>query len=286
MTPQERTMLSDLIDRVNGTQLTERDPEATQLLQQKLSSNPDALYVLTQTVLVQNYALGQAKAQIDQMKRQPVPQQQHEPGTVTSFLGNFFGRHDDTEKHQAPPTQRYQPQSNYPPPQQPNYAPQGSYAAPPVAGGGPSFLRSAATTAAGVAAGALAFQGVESLMHGFGREAGFGGGGFMGGGAGYPGGETVVNNYYDGTGQGGDAQGFGDGDVHPDDRTADERLQDAQLTSQQDESNLSPQLDQANDVNVTGDDMQDASLDPSSYDDSGSFDSGGGFDGGDDSSLS
>ncbi len=42
-------------------------------------------------------------------------------------------------------------------------------------GGGSSFLRSAATTAAGVAAGALAFEGIESLMHGFGHAAGFGG---------------------------------------------------------------------------------------------------------------
>ncbi len=46
-----------------------------------------------------------------------------------------------------------------------------------------SFLRTAATTAAGVAAGALAFQGIESLMHGFGGgAAGLGGGGFFGGG--------------------------------------------------------------------------------------------------------
>jgi hypothetical protein len=51
-------------------------------------------------------------------------------------------------------------------------------------------------TAAGVAAGALAFQGIESLMHGFGHAAGYGQdfGGF--GGEGQRPVEEVVNNYY------------------------------------------------------------------------------------------
>jgi hypothetical protein len=73
----------------------------------------------------------------------------------------------------------------------------GAYAAPAQGG----FLRSAAQTAAGVAAGALAFEGIESLMHGFGHAAGYGssfGSGFGGvsdfGGAGRP--EEIINNYY------------------------------------------------------------------------------------------
>ncbi|HTD55623.1 MAG TPA: DUF2076 family protein, partial [Silvibacterium sp.] len=68
---------------------------------------------------------------------------------------------------------------------------------PPSAAG--SFLRSAATTAAGVAAGALAFEGIESLFHGFGGGM-WGGGGWGGGGFGSPApvvDETVINNYYD-----------------------------------------------------------------------------------------
>jgi hypothetical protein len=69
-----------------------------------------------------------------------------------------------------------------------------------------SFLRSAGTTAAGIAAGALAFEGIKSMfggvehLFGFGNEPRFGGSGFLGGG-GFGGGgpveETVVNNYYD-----------------------------------------------------------------------------------------
>ena len=62
-------------------------------------------------------------------------------------------------------------------------------------GGGGGFLQGAMQTAAGVAAGEMMFQGMESLFHGF--EHG-GGSGFAGMG-GRPE-ETVVNNYYDDNG--------------------------------------------------------------------------------------
>ena len=53
-------------------------------------------------------------------------------------------------------------------------------------------------TAAGVAAGALAFEGIESLMHGFGHAAGYGGAGLGGfGGAEMQERPEVINNYYD-----------------------------------------------------------------------------------------
>ena len=65
-------------------------------------------------------------------------------------------------------------------------------------GGGIGFLRSAAATAAGVAGGALLFQGFESL---FGPHYA---GGLSGAGM-TPGlGETVVNNYYGNDAGGGD----------------------------------------------------------------------------------
>ena len=53
-------------------------------------------------------------------------------------------------------------------------------------------------TAGIVGAGALAFEGVESLMHGFGEHAGYGGGSGFGGMGGMSGGprEEVINNYY------------------------------------------------------------------------------------------
>ena len=172
MTPQESSMLQDLIQKVEETQLTEKDPEAEQMLRQGLGRDPDAIYKLAQTVLVQNLALNQARAQIDQMKQ---AQLQAPPARATSFLGGLLGHRDP-----APPAP--QPQYQQVPYQQapPQYATAPIYveSGPSPAG---SFLRSAATTAAGVAAGALAFEGIESLMHGGFGGGGFGGGGFGGG---------------------------------------------------------------------------------------------------------
>jgi hypothetical protein len=208
MTPQEAQMLQDLVSKVEGTQLSEKDPDAEALLNDGLARDPDALYKLAQTVLVQNLALNQARAQIDQLRQQPVVQQ---PARATSFLGSLL--------HRDPPPQQPQYQApQYAPPQYqavPQYqaAPQVAYGQP--ASGAGSFLRSAATTAAGVAAGALAFEGIESLMHG-GHGGGFFGGGPEYGGYGMGGGapveETVVNNYYGDQGQGG---GYNDPDMQP-----------------------------------------------------------------------
>jgi hypothetical protein len=288
MTPQEQSMLGDLVRRIQQTQLTEKDPEAQQFLDQQLGGHPDALYVLSQTVLVQKYALEQAQKQLDALKQQA--SQAIQPAKPTSFLGSIFG-HD--KQQDAPPQQSYTPpppsyqpvNPQYAAPQyaQPQYAapypPPGGYA--PQSGGGSSFLRSAATTAAGVAAGALAFEGVESLMHGFGHSAGFGGGGYGEGfgGPGFGGGyggegfggrpeETVINNYYDDPGR------SGSGNEDRGDRDQ-QGLQDGTFSNARD-NDLQPQLDQADDVNVGDEDgntFDDASLDDSSSDDFGSDDS-------------
>src|ERR1700678_3898930 len=160
MTPQEQAMLNDLIGRVEQTQLTEKDPEAEQLLLQGLGRNPNALYILAQTVLVQKYALENATAQINQLRQQPQALQQ--PAHATSFLGSLLGRRDPVPP--PPPPQAPPPPPGYgalpaAPYAQP-WTPVPAYGAPPPPpGGGAGFLRTAATTAAGVAAGALAFEG-------------------------------------------------------------------------------------------------------------------------------
>src|SRR2546429_7675777 len=98
-------------------------------------------------------------------------QQRPEPKHATSFLGSLLGRDEAPAPPPPPP-----PPQGYPPPQQayPQYVPVGGGYGAPMGGGG--FLRNATQTAAGVAAGALAFEGIESLVHGFGRAVGDGGG--------------------------------------------------------------------------------------------------------------
>jgi hypothetical protein len=198
MTAQEQQMLQGLVDRINQTKLAEKDSDAEQMIQETLGRNPDALYVMAQTVLVQGYALDQAQKQIADLKAQLSQAQQHaaEPRHATSFLGNLLGRHDEPQAVAPPP----------PPPQGAGVGPgltypSGGYPipnAPEPQGGG--FLRSAMQTATGVAAGALAFEGIESLMHGFGHSAGYGteivGPGYGAAGLGGAPREEIVNNYY------------------------------------------------------------------------------------------
>ena len=268
MTPQEAQMLQDLVRKIQQTQLTEKDPDAEALLKDGLARDPDALYKLAQTVLIQNLALNQARQQIEQLRQQPAPASPP-PARATSFLGSLLGHREapapSTPTPAAPPPPQYAaPQYQAAPP---------AYSEPAPSGAG-SFLRSAATTAAGVAAGALAFEGVESLIHGFGH--GSGGGEFGYGGAGMPVGggpveETVVNNYYD----------------NPSDQSG--QRQEAAYDDRGNGPDMQPQgpMDTSADAD-DGAQLEDASYDSSSdlgsdYDDQQMDDSS--FDDGDDSSL-
>jgi hypothetical protein len=193
MNPQERDLLTNLVTRLRQSPPQQRDPEAEAIINDLVRDKPDIAYVLAQTVLIQDYALHQAQSRVADLEQQL----QGQPAQPQSggFLSAIFG----SGKPPAPqpqPQQYQQPQY-----QQPSYAPQpsGGPWGQPQTSGQPSFLRSAATTAAGVAGGALLFEGIESL---FGGRGGFGGG--MGGGFGGAGfmqqpgiTETVVNNYYE-----------------------------------------------------------------------------------------
>ena len=275
MTPQEEQLLDSLVERVNQTQLQEKDPDAEALLNHSFGSNPDALYILAQTVLVQNIALEQAKAQVAQLQQQV---QQPQPARATSFLGSLLG-HRDPAPQQAPPQPAYQPvDPQYTQPQHVQAPPQ--YGAPQygqpqyVSAGPPSFLRGAMQTAAGVAAGALAFEGVESILHGLGGfgHPGLGGPGFGWGGGGFerPVEETVVNNYYDDPGQGGEHRGFESGERHfheSGDRGGAQFNEASYNTSGADRNELNDDSSNYDDSNVD---------DGSGFDDSGGGDNGGG----------
>lgn len=299
MTPQEEQLLNSLIDRLNQTTLQEKDPDAEALLNQKLGENPDALYMLAQTVLVQNIALDQARAQVNQLQQQ-IQQQRPQPTHTTSFLGRLLGERDESApqpqpasavqqqapapgyqqvpQQYVPPTQPY-PQYGQPQYQQTQYVP---------AGGQPGFLSGALQTAAGVAAGALAFEGVESILHGFGHGGyGLGGPGYgMGGFGDRP--VEVINNYYDEPGRGAEhgehhvsdqsGQQFSDAGYNPRNNDSNDNLRgfDDQNAGSANDQDLSA----ANDVSNFADqaNFDDQSLDDggSGLDDSGGFDDGGG----------
>jgi hypothetical protein len=206
MTPDEKHLIAGLFSRLKDAEASAgpKDTEADGFIRESVAAQPSAPYLLVQTVLVQEHALQNAQARIAELEKQ-VQAAKAAPSGGGSFLGNMaekLGPWGSRGQPQAAPQPMPQPM---PMPQQP-VAPQPGYAAyastaamAPSAGGG--FLRSALTTAAGVAGGALLFQGIESLLghnagaFGPGLGASYGGGAWGGGGGGTVVNETV-NNYY------------------------------------------------------------------------------------------
>src|SRR3984893_8679438 len=212
MDPQEKELLTTLLDRVKSAPRQDKDPEADALIRQAMAAQPDLPYYLTQTVLIQDLSLHQAQQRIADLEKQLTDAQQAAKPTVGGFLGGLVGNHSPAPAGgpaaagppQAGPWPRSPQVAAAPPAQpygQPGYAPQPGYGQQPMGsgmggglmggmGGGGGVLRSAAAPAAGVAGGALLFEGISSL---FGNHYA---GGLMGGGM-TPGlGESVVNNYY------------------------------------------------------------------------------------------
>jgi uncharacterized protein len=186
MTPQERDLVTALLARLKQHATEAKDTEADALIRQALAQQPDAPYFLVQTVLMQDMALQTARERMRQLEAQ-LTQAKPQP---TSFLGGAA--------RGSVPSAGVWTQST-PASAPPSSAAPWSQGAVPFAGvpsGGSSFLQQAATTAAGIAGGALLFEGIRSL---FGPH---GGGGWLGGTAMQPSiSETVINNYEGGTRQ-------------------------------------------------------------------------------------
>lgn len=226
MTNEERDLITGLFNRLKSADNPQKDRDAEGLIQQSVSQQPAAPYLLVQTVLVQEHALSNAQQRIQQLEkslqdaRNAAPQGTHSEGGVGGFLSGLFGGHSNAATPASPPAAPAR--APQPPPVPPPVAPQPQAYAQPAQplpypsttnmapGAGGSFLKSALGTAAGVAGGAMLFQGIENLLGhnagpfgGGGFGGGFGhGGGFFGGGGGYGGPEIienreVVNNYYD-----------------------------------------------------------------------------------------
>lgn len=204
MTPQEKDMISQLLDRLKQAGGQPKDPEAEALIRSAVQATPDIPYVLVQTALIQNMSLEGAQARIAELEREVAQAKEAAAAKPTSFLGGLLGGGGRPAPQPAQPMGRpgsvpqtggygQQPPPGFAPQQQ-GFQPQ---QAPPAAGGGSSFLRTAAMTAAGVAGGALLFHGISSMMSG--RGGGGGSQSFMGGG-GQPAGASPWGNPQAGAG--------------------------------------------------------------------------------------
>lgn len=170
MTPHERELLGGLFDRLRQLERNEREPEAERFIAEAVAAQPSAPYFMAQLLLVQDQALSAAQARIRQLEQATNAARQQPASSGRSFLPGAAG---PWGPHTASAAQAAVPTAAAGQPLEPAQPP--ATAAAPSVGGG--FLRGALQTAAGVAGGALLFEGINSLFHHTGAP--WGGGGFL-----------------------------------------------------------------------------------------------------------
>jgi hypothetical protein len=173
MTPHERELILKAADEVRAADRSAIDAEAERLIRSEVAAQPHAAYILTQRVIVQELALRQARARIEELEAR-------QGGRAGS--GSFLGGAAGTSPVQPGQPRIYgqpQPYSHQQPTPSPQYQP--PQAGQPQGGGSAvgGFLKTAAAAAAGTIGGQLIYDGIRNWSAGHG-----GGGGFFGGGQG------------------------------------------------------------------------------------------------------
>jgi len=215
MTPQEHELIADLFRRLKGAPDVPVDQEARAFIERQIAEQPVAPYLLTQTTLVQEHALKGAQNRIAELEAELAARSEQRP--QRSFLSGMLGNADERPARRAAVGPwAAQPPAAPPPQAAPAGTPWSAAGQGQSPGGG--FLRSAMATAAGVAGGALLFQGIEHML-GYGGSP-FAHAGMMGSGL-APREDVTINNYYDQRG------GSADDDTTADDDNADTDAQDA-----------------------------------------------------------
>ncbi len=219
MNTQEREQLDQFLRQLIEFKLTEKNSEAENAINEAVSKQPDASYLLVQRCLLQDHALQAAQARIADLEQRL--QQQNTAAANDNFLNsnpwaaspNKGGLIPGASDYRTPPASAADT-ANTPRIQQQFQAP----------GFASSFLGNVASTAAGVVAGSFLFQGLGNL---FGHhsspslwsqqpEAE------------HPADQTVINNYY------GDADRFAhneNGDDQFADNDYDDVLDDSDFDS-------------------------------------------------------
>jgi uncharacterized protein len=167
MNSQERDVISGIFERLKSVADAPRDPEAERFIAELVARQPYAPYAMAQAVYVQEQAL----REINDKVRDLEAQLKGGGGQSGSFLGSLFGV-GSSEQAPAPtqPSRASVPQAGMGSAPQWGTAPsQGMPQQFPPAGqqpGGGGFLQGALAAAAGVAGGALLYQGLKGLFGG------------------------------------------------------------------------------------------------------------------------
>lgn len=150
MQSEERELITGLFGRLQPFESQPRDGEADALIKDSIVRQPAAPYLLVQTVLVQEQALKAAQERIAELEAKA--------GAAPAASG-FLGSAPKIGPWGAPAAAPVAARPSVPATRSPLQA-----AVAPQQGGGGGFLRTAMATAAGVAGGALLFEGIRGLM--------------------------------------------------------------------------------------------------------------------------
>ncbi|MEO0810632.1 MAG: DUF2076 domain-containing protein, partial [Pseudomonadota bacterium] len=164
MNADDRQLIGGIFERMQNVQGLQKDADAEAFIHECVRHNPDAAYLLVQSVLVQEHALQKADGRLKELEAKVAElenknaQQSAAPATSNnSFIGSRsstgFGRNNR-------PASAVPAAGNAPWQRAANQDQQNS--ANRSAGGG--FMAQAMTTAAGVAGGMLLASGISSLF--------------------------------------------------------------------------------------------------------------------------
>jgi uncharacterized protein len=141
MTPDEKELLQKFLNELNNTSVQQKDPDAYSLITESAKKQPDALYLLVQRSMGLEMALQVAQKQMAEL------QSNSSAKLASSFLSdnNAWGR------QAVPAGAQAQAQAQARPGAQPS-------------AWGSGMLGAIATTAIGVVAGSMLYQGIQSMM--------------------------------------------------------------------------------------------------------------------------
>lgn len=185
MNADERKLITDLFDRMRGMGRIDKDRDAEALIHQAVNAHPDSLYMMVQTVLIQENALAQSESRMRELEEEiQALQQRQAPAQASSgggsFLGGLFGGGAGAARPAAGGSVPTFGGGGAPARQSPwgaqagnqssgfqgSSTPQQPMAQPAPARSGGGFLAGAMTTAAGVAGGMLAADAIRNMMGG------------------------------------------------------------------------------------------------------------------------
>ncbi|GLK78312.1 DUF2076 domain-containing protein [Methylopila turkensis] len=182
MESQDRQAIDGLFNRLDDVDRRSppKDAEADALIRERVTANPNAPYLMAQTIVMQDHALNQAQQRIEELERQA----SERPAGGGGFLSGLFGGGSQASRPEPTPYNAPGRSALGSPMGAPMGAPTGAptggaagspwqgaagqaAAAQPGRGGG--FLAGAAQTAMGVAGGVLIGSAIGSMFGGGGQ---------------------------------------------------------------------------------------------------------------------